>query len=441
MARAKRLLDSLNPLADGQLRLDLARVLPGALSPAARALLLAITREAQARRMPLYLVGGFVRDLLLGTPTLDLDLVVEGDAIALGSALVRKLGGQLQPHRAFRTAVWTLPAGRRLPAAIDLISARRETYSNPGALPDVQLAAIYDDQYRRDFSINTLALRLDGVNAGQILDSWHGLADLRNGVLRVLHPGSFADDPTRILRLLRFAGRLGFRIEPGTLAQMKANVPLLELISGERIANELELTLLEKEPGKVLQLLRRYGVLRAIQPGLQFNAAVQAALKRAGPPAAAWQLEAKPAELAFVLWFIQLTPAAASAAVARLRFPTALAEAAAAAPRLKAAAAQLAGLPPSVLTARLEREPLLAVYALYLHTRGSKLGDKLLRYAKTWRTTKPYFSGHDLLELGLKPGPVMGQVLDALRAAQLDGKVKTKAQARRLLERLLDERA
>lgn len=439
MARAKRLLDSLKPQTDGQFRLDLARVLPGALSPAARSLLVAITREAQAQRMPLYLVGGFVRDLLLGKPTLDLDLVVEGDAITLGAALVRKLGGQLQPHRAFRTAVWTLPAGRGLPESVDLISARRETYSSPGALPDVQLAAIYDDQYRRDFSINTLALRLDGTYAGQILDSWHGLADLRDGVLRVLHPGSFADDPTRILRLLRFAGRLGFRIAPATLAQMKANMPLLELISGERIANELELALLEEDPGKALQLLRRYGVLRAIQPGLRFNTTVQTALKRATPPAAIWQLEARPVELSFVLWFMQLTPAAAAAGVARLRFPAALAEAASAAPRLKAAATQLAALSPSALTTRLEREPLLAVYALYLQMRGSKLSGKLLRFAKTWRTIKPYFSGHELLKLGLKQGPLLGQVLNALRAAQLDGRVKTKAEARRLLKRLLDE--
>lgn len=441
MARAKRLLDQLKPKAGGQLYLDLTRQLRTALSPASHQLLRSVTKEAERRGLPLYIVGGFVRDMLLGLPSLDLDLVAEGDAISFGHSLVRKLGGRLLPHKAFGTAVWTLPRKAGLPEFIDLISARRETYANPGALPDVQFAAIYDDQYRRDFSINTLALRLDGPNAGQVLDAWHGVQDLRRGRLRVLHSESFSDDPTRILRLLRFAGRLGFKIEPATLAQMKASVPLLQLISGERIAKELELVLLETRSATVLNLLRRYGVLRAIQPGLHFNAAVQAALKRSVAPPKFWALDANLAELAFVLWLSQLTAAGVRGTVERLRLPSALADAARAAQRLRVQAAQLGRLQPSALVARLDAEPLLAVYALSLLARGTRLGSRLMRYARQWRGLKPFFDGNDLRKRGLAPGPAYSRILAALRAAQVDGRIKTKAQAGRLLAELLDEHA
>lgn len=439
MAPRKRLLDRLNPDSGGQIRLDLARSLPAALSPTTRSWLRRVVAAAESRNVPLYLVGGFVRDLLLGKPTLDLDLVVEGDAIAFGHALVRRLGGKLLPHKSFGTAVWTLPAKAGLPDFVDLISARRESYANPGALPTVQFAAIYDDQYRRDFSINTLALRLDGPNAGQVLDAWHGVEDLRRGRLRVLHSESFSDDPTRILRLLRFAGRLGFKIEPATLSQMKANVPLLDLVSGERIAKELELALLEPKRNAVLGLLSRYGVLRAIQPGLQFNSGITSALARSKMPAKFWDLATNPAELGFVLWLSQLSPAAAAAVAQRLRFPASLAAAAVGAQSLRASVAKLATLAPSALTARLDREPLLAVYALYLLQAGTKLGARLLRYAKSWRTLRAFVGGNDLLRLGIKPGPAYSRILSQLRAAQLDGKLKTKRQAQARLRAILDE--
>jgi tRNA nucleotidyltransferase (CCA-adding enzyme) len=422
----------------GENRLPVSRALAG-LPPATRSLLRTVAAESARRSWPLYLVGGFVRDLLIGRPNLDLDLVLEGDAIELGRVLVKKLGGSLLPHRPFGTAVWTLPKKAGLPAFIDLISARRETYAHPGALPDIQLSNIQDDQYRRDFSVNTLALRLDGDLAGQLLDPWRGLQDLRAKRLRVLHSQSFSDDPTRILRALRFAGRMSFKIESVTLAQLKACVPLLELISGERIYNELELALLEPQRGAILQSMQRYGVLRSIHRGLRFDGRIAAALKHAAPPAPYWQLEAEPAELGFVLWLSHFAPAVVAAVAYRLRFDSALAAAASSASRLHAEASKLNALPASKLVPRLEAEPILAVYALYLLDRNKPVKAKLEKFAKRWRYIQPTVDGHTLARRGLKPGPEYRRILDTLRAAWLDGRVKNKAQERKLLENLLHE--
>jgi tRNA nucleotidyltransferase (CCA-adding enzyme) len=422
----------------GQPRLPLARALAG-LSPATRTLLRAVAAESARRSWPLYLVGGFVRDLLIGRPNLDLDLVLEGDAIELGRALVKKLGGSLLPHRPFGTAVWTLPKKAGLPPFIDLISARRESYARPGALPEVQLSSIQDDLYRRDFSLNALALRLDGDGAGQLLDPWHGLPDLRAKRLRVLHSQSFSDDPTRILRGLRFAARMGFKIESSTLAQLKACAPLLELISGERIYKELELALLEPQRAAILQSMQRTGVLRAIHRGLRFDGRMAAALELAAPPASYWQLQPDPAELAFVLWLSQFTPAVASAVAQRLRFPSQLAAAAVSAARLRAEASKLGNLPASKLVPHLEAEPLLAIYALYILQHSKAMKTKLEKFAKNWRHIQPTIDGNALAKRGLKPGPQYSRILAALRAAWLDGKVKNKAQERKLLENLLHE--
>lgn len=443
-------LDSSNPVS-----LDLDRALKQSLSSATNALLRAVVAEAEKQNDSIYVVGGFVRDLLLGRPNLDLDLVVEGDAIALGRLLVKRLGGLLLPHKAFGTAVWSLAEDEskilaklrlakakktQLPAFVDLISARRESYAHSGALPNVQFANIHDDQYRRDFAINTLALRLDGPHAGQLLDPWRGLEDLRHSVLRTLHSQSFADDPTRILRILRLAGRLKFKIEAETLGHLKASVPLLELISGDRIRNELALVFAEDEYVAILQSMQRLGVLRAIQRSLHFDkkmAVLQS--ETANPIPKEWDLDTVSiSDLGFVLWMLHLYSSAVSAIAERLRFSAGLRTAALSAASLRSVSAKLAALSPSKLVARLENEPFLSVYALYLLNKKNKLGKRLQRYAKEWRHVQPGVDGKSLRKLGLKPGPAYSQVLSQLRAAWLDGKIKNKTQEQTLLKKLLN---
>ncbi|MBK9210117.1 MAG: hypothetical protein IPL71_18220 [Anaerolineales bacterium] len=151
-------------------------------------LLSRIADQAAAMNMPCYIVGGFVRDLLLGRPVNDLDVIVEGDAIKLGNELVRKFGGKLTPHQKFYTAIWHLPSSFTLhPSSLDLITARTETYKHPGALPTVTPSTIDDDLRRRDFTINAMAVRLDGDHFGELLDPLNGQTDLENKIVRVLH--------------------------------------------------------------------------------------------------------------------------------------------------------------------------------------------------------------------------------------------------------------
>ncbi|MCB1602931.1 MAG: CCA tRNA nucleotidyltransferase, partial [Xanthomonadales bacterium] len=183
-----------------------------------------------ALNMPCYLVGGFVRDLLLKQPVNDFDFVVEGDAIKLGKQLVKTFGGKLTPHFKFHTAIWHLPSTFNLqPATLDLITARKEMYEKPGALPTVTPSNIEDDLRRRDFTINAMAVRLDGEGFGEVLDPLDGQADLERGVIRVLHPNSFMDDPTRIFRAIRYEGRYSFTLEPSTLEGI--NLEALKVLS------------------------------------------------------------------------------------------------------------------------------------------------------------------------------------------------------------------
>ncbi|HZW05011.1 MAG TPA: CBS domain-containing protein, partial [Anaerolineaceae bacterium] len=218
--------------ASARSKVNLAGRLARALPPARLAFLKLIAEQAHYQRQAIYIVGGFVRDLILGRPSLDFDIVVEGDAISLARTLEKKFGGRLVTHSRFGTAKWKINGVRAalvhrlpgidsvepedLPESLDLISARNEFYEKPTALPVVESGNIKLDLHRRDFTINTLAMRLDGRHYGDLYDYWGGLNDLEKGQVRVLHSLSFVDDPTRMLRAVRFEQRFGFRIEART---------------------------------------------------------------------------------------------------------------------------------------------------------------------------------------------------------------------------------
>src|SRR6185503_4715700 len=184
---------------------DFAEKLKDSLGENRLRLLQLVLDEATGRGLPLYIVGGSVRDLVLGRPLKDFDLTVEGDAIALARSLTAKNGGGVTAHTKFGTAKWFLPADlKEQHNTLDLISARSETYKHPAALPSVAVGTIADDLRRRDFTINALAIRLDGDHFGELRDDLQGMDDLRKGIVRVLHPGSFIDDPTRMYRAVRY---------------------------------------------------------------------------------------------------------------------------------------------------------------------------------------------------------------------------------------------
>jgi len=186
-------------------------------SPATRPFAIGCGR-ATARRLPLYAVGGFARDLLLGRRVKDVDLVVEGDAIPSPAPRPRPRRTRDRAFQVSHSNVVSPEAFNLQPSTLDLISARSETYEHPAALPTVKLGALTDDLRRRDFTINALAVRLDGENFGEMRDDLGGMSDLERGLIRVLHPRSFVDDPTRLLRAVRYAQRYGFQIAPETRA-------------------------------------------------------------------------------------------------------------------------------------------------------------------------------------------------------------------------------
>ena len=218
------------------------------------------------RNLPLYLVGGIVRDLLLGqvNDTCDLDMMVEGDAIGLAGELAEKVGGKLTVHLMFNTAKielgkWT----------VDVAMARTETYAKPGALPVVTSGTLKTDLFRRDFTINAMAISLNPDNYGEMIDFYGGLKDLNGKKIRILHDKSFIDDATRIWRAIRYEQRFGFHIETETLSLLKRDTPLLKTVGGYRLRHELELVVKEKEPEKALMRAEGLSVLEELHPSLK----------------------------------------------------------------------------------------------------------------------------------------------------------------------------
>jgi len=223
----------------------------------------------------LYAVGGCARDWALGRPSEDIDFLVGGDQAPLVAGLELVYGGTHRKFTPFLTVRFFSAAGRRL----DFVRFRKETYAHPGALPTVsEAASAAEDLRRRDFACNAMALRLNGPERYSLLDPFNGLADLRDGLLRVLHEKSFEDDPTRVYRAARFAGRFGWRLEAGTLALARAAVAsgLPGALSRERLRNELVKLLSEENPLPALELLRDLGALAVIHPAFAFGPSVAA---------------------------------------------------------------------------------------------------------------------------------------------------------------------
>ncbi|MFV9567569.1 CCA tRNA nucleotidyltransferase [Thermoanaerobacter mathranii] len=210
-----------------------------------------------------YIVGGVVRDFLLGVKNLDIDVVVEGDGIEFAYILLSYLKGDIVVYEAFRTATLSYHN-----FSIDIISARKEYYECPAALPTIEFSNIYDDMARRDFTINALAY---DVMEEKILDYFNGLEDLKKGLIRVLHSKSFIDDPTRIFRAIRYATRYSFEIEEKTYNLMKESIENIRLLSADRIRNELLLVLKEDKAKEMIEKIISYGIDKVIFDGITLN--------------------------------------------------------------------------------------------------------------------------------------------------------------------------
>lgn len=417
------------------------------LPPEQLTLLRRVADAAAARRVAAYLVGGVVRDLLLGRPGLDFDIVVVGDAVALAHALANQHGGKVTAHPRFGTATWEIDGGRwtvdgELPPFIDLITSRRETYARPAALPDVTPSTLEDDLKRRDFTINTLALRLDGEHFGTLHDIHNGADDIARGIIRVLHAASFLDDPTRIFRAVRYEQRYGFSIAPETLALVPAALPVVAELSAERVRHEFDLIFDEPNAAQMLNRLNELGMLKAVENvlpwGLDLRERLVAGL--AAFPAPVWNLNqpvngiAPRRVLGYCWWLLDLSLSEIEAVQTRLIFPLAVLTSLREASRLRADLPALSGAAPSKWTQRLRGVPLSAIYAVYIVSHE----DALQTYASHWQHIHPQTDGDALKALGLPPGPTYKKILLRLQAAWLDGEVTSAQQEKKLLEELMN---
>ncbi|MBP1701541.1 MAG: tRNA nucleotidyltransferase [Chloroflexi bacterium] len=437
-------------------RMNLATRLEAVLQPEHLTLLQTIAGAASDQHVALYIVGGFVRDLLLEHPSQDFDLVVEGDAIALADSLKHQYGGYTTSHSRFGTAKWYLPddssPNAKLPqvpglAFVDLVSARTEFYTYPSALPTVERGSIKLDLHRRDFTINTLALRLDGHHYGELHDYWGGLNDLNQGLVRVLHSLSFIDDPTRMLRAARFEQRFRFRIEERTLQLMQEALPLLEKVSGDRIRHELNHILADNQVSLIMRRLAELNLLATIHPALTWDAWLveRFSVDRLALPPAEWGITGYKTELelerdlGYSLWLVRLPVVTARQVCARLKASADLTQVIVSACNLWHNLPELANAPPSVIVSHLDGLPPLARYTVYLATTEPDHSNLIKRYVEQWQKISPTIDGHDLRRMGLPPSPAYDTVLTALRAAWLDGQVSTPEAEGELLQKLLND--
>ncbi len=360
------------------------------------------------------LVGGAVRDLLMGVRPVDLDLMVEGPVAALATALG---GEQLRRHDRFATATIELEGSR-----CDIAQARREVYPAPGALPEVRPATAAEDLRRRDFTVNAIALALTGPGRGELLWAPDALSDLDARRLRVLHERSFNDDPTRLLRLARYAARLRFEIEPETLALARQAMGegVLSTVSGARIGNELRLLAEEQDPVGALEALAALGIDRAIDPRLGLRDATVLVRALALLPDGE-----RRDRLALAAALLGASAADAAALLDRLAFSAGDRDAiVVAATQAKSLSARLemAGQPSEIDAAVGGAGTELVALAGALGA-TSAAREWLMRL----RTLDLEISGDDLLAAGVSEGPGIGAALAAARAALLDGEATDRA--------------
>lgn len=389
----------------------------------------------RSRQTPVYVVGGFVRDLLLKTPNHDIDLVVEGDGIGFARAFAGVLGGRVRVHKKFLTSVVIFPGAGGKEERVDVATARLEYYESPAALPTVEHSSIKMDLYRRDFTINALAIRLDCEPMGEIVDFFGGQKDIRDRVIRVLHTLSFVEDPTRCLRAVRFEQRYHFRIGPATEKLIKDDVSLklLDKLSPSRLFNEFEHICAEETAILCIRRLHELGILQAIHPQLSINPDRKEMLIRTAKVMAWYRLlyideEMRPWLVYFLVLCSSLTYAVTLEVFRRLGIPPALKNEVLGcrekARSLRSSLKRLTATPGfrvSALCAMLRPLPVEFVLYLMADMEVPETRRALSRYITVWRTEKPGVDGSDLKKLGLAPGPAYGVILQRLLEAKLDG--------------------
>ncbi len=407
------------------------------ISPQICRLLQEIGRFGEETSRSVYVVGGFVRDLLIGRENLDIDIVVEGDAVDFAYQLAKVWGGKALAHHQFKTATVT-----RLDALkLDFASARNETYPRPGALPSVEYGTIAEDLRRRDFSINALAMRLQPDTFGELVDCTGGVGDLRAGRIRTLHEQSFIDDPTRIFRAIRYEGRYSFQIVEDDQRRMldAINQGVLNLISGKRLQNEIDYILLEKAASPIVNRMCEFNIFGVIHPTWRIPPNFDV-LWRAAGQAIEWASTSLPKDsinTRAILWMTLLTSSDAIEVISsQLGLENELHTRLSVQAQLKHALDSLsASSKPSEVYQLLNSYPLESlVFVLMQPNQSNWRVAKIRNYLTHLRGVQPLITGDDLIRRGLEPSQAFSDLLGKAFAAQLDGTVSTKQEIYQLLD-------
>ena len=427
---------------------SVAGLLGKRLSEETRAILQTLGAVGDGLGLAVFAVGGFVRDLLLGIDNLDIDITVEGDGIFFAEHFAELHGGRVRSHKKFCTAVLVLPDGRK----IDVASTRLEYYESPGALPTVERASLRHDLYRRDFTVNTLALCINRDRFGQLTDHFGGQQDIQEKVVRVLHNLSFVEDPTRVLRAIRFEQRLGFHIAPHTEKLMRSAVRLhlLDKLGGERLLSELMQIMREKDPFAAIGRISSLGFLPFIHPALKLVPATERVLQETGQVMAWFRLlyledRCEPWQVYFMALCDGLKSDEFRGACARLAIPGRLAA------RLSSQRHMVFSIL-NVIKRHLKQEAdvrnsllcswfggLTLEMLLYLAARANseKVRRLVSLYLTRLRAVAPLLDGDDLRMLGLDPGPMFRRIKERLLQARLDGEVSSRDEEVTLAKKLI----
>lgn len=412
---------------------SVAKLLTERLPKEAVDILRAAGKVADSLGYKVYAIGGFVRDIFLREENLDIDLVIEGDGIEFAKALGSSLGGRVRAHKKFRTAVIVLPHGQK----IDVATARLEYYKSPGALPTVEMGSLKLDLYRRDFTINTLAIRVNPDRFGTLIDFFGAHKDLKGKAIRVLQNLSFVEDPTRVFRAVRFEQRFGFRIAKLTsgLIENAVRMDFFENLSGRRLFSELRQILEEDKPVMALRRLNEYKLLRVIHPKIVYNPTLDDLLGSV-EKILTWH------KLLFLedlcrKWMVYLlaiardfAPEAAENLCERLelteRYRKVFVNEKTRADSCLQWMEFQKGFKNSVLYRRLcpfRTEVLLYMMA---STTREVVRRAISNYFTRLRSTATFLKGNDLKDMGFEPGPVYRKILDSLLDERLNGHLKTR---------------
>ena len=392
-----------------------------------------------------YAVGGFVRDILLGRPNLDLDIVIEGDGISFAKQFAERLGGRVKAHSKFKTAVVILDDGQR----VDVATARLEYYEYPAALPTVELSSIKMDLYRRDFTVNALALRINPGRFGQLVDFFGAERDIRNRTIRVLHSLSFVEDPTRILRAIRFERRFDFQIGGQTMRLIKnaLNLELFSKLSGTRVMHELQWIMNEEDPLACFVRMQDLGIMGAIHPLLKLTRErVQVLTELVKVHNWYNLLYLEPEIVPWKLYILGMTMGIKRDEIAqithRLHFTRkeerdflSLRQ------QIGDALMKLMGWREgksklSRLYSILHPIPVEGILFLMARSRKEHIRRNISQYLARLRYIEIDVNGKDLQKLGIEPGPAYTTILTTLMNARVDGKIESREEQLEMAKRL-----